>query len=99
MFALSPHRVGARGPVLRPPHPCSVAKNLGGPPVLPLLCRAYDRPLLSLLSWFVKPPRQGFSEPNDLPASPDDLPDTPPIALDLVPEKGDRWRFDVESPV
>ncbi|MGE0606422.1 MAG: alpha/beta hydrolase [Pirellulales bacterium] len=67
--------------------------------MLPFLCRAYDRSLVRLISPFVRPPKAGFSQPDEVPASPDDLPDVPPLRFDLVHQQDDLWKFEVESPV
>jgi hypothetical protein len=67
--------------------------------VSPFLCRAYDRSLGNLISWFVGRPKGGFTQPASVPASPDDLPATPPISPTFTQQKGDLWKFEVDSPV
>jgi dienelactone hydrolase len=67
--------------------------------VLPVLCRAYDRSLGNLISWFVGRPKGGFSQPASVLASPDDLPPTPPLDLQFSEQKPGLWKFEVESPV
>jgi pimeloyl-ACP methyl ester carboxylesterase len=67
--------------------------------VLPVLCRAYDRSLVNLIARFVRPPKDGFREPESVPQSPDDLGTIAPLKPALVQVKPDLWKFEVRSPV
>ncbi len=52
-----------------------------------------------MIARFVKRPRDGFPEPDNVPDSPDDLPDVAPLDIQFELQKPDLWRFEVPSPV
>src|SRR5687767_10002249 len=67
--------------------------------MLPFLCRAYDRSLGNLIGRFVRRPVGGFTEPTEVPDSPDALPDVAPLVLSFEHQKEELWRFEAPSPV
>ena len=71
--------------------------------MLPIFCHAYDRSLVRLFSFFVKPKRgQAPPDARFVPASPADLADVAPLAPRFEADKADKdggLKFEVESPV
>lgn len=69
--------------------------------MLPIFCHAYDRALVRLFSFFVKPPRSGYAPPDArfVPDRPELVLDAAPLAPRFEPDKDDALKFEVESPV